>query len=160
VEVSGQLSNQAIREEINALWILTRDNVSVTSLERTPPESQPLALHTPKRVCRRLDPAKVEELTAAYGTGVGINDLAGRFKIHRSTVLEHLNRSETPRRYPAMDPGQVEEAARLYRQGQSLRALGVHFGRHASTVRMALIKARVQLRDRNGWERRSQGSGL
>jgi len=25
VEVSGQLSNQAIREEIDALWALTRD---------------------------------------------------------------------------------------------------------------------------------------
>lgn len=120
---------------------------------RTSPESQPV-LQTLKRVCRRLDPAKVAELTAAYGTGVGINDLAAGFKIHRSTVLEHFNRSETPRRYPALDSAQVEEATQLYRRGQSLRAIGVHFGRHASTVRMALTKAGVRLRDRNGWERK------
>ena len=150
--MSGQLSNQGIREEISALWALTRENESITSVERPSPEPQP-ALNSPKRVCRRLDPAKVLELIAAYGTGLGINDLAVRFKIHRSTVLEHLNRSETPRRYPALDPGQVEEAAQLYRAGQSLRAIGVHFGRHASTVRMALIRAGVRLRDRNGWER-------
>jgi hypothetical protein len=66
VEVSGQLSNQATREEISALWALTRDTVSIPSLERTSPESQPV-LQTPKRVRRHLDPAKVAELTAAYG---------------------------------------------------------------------------------------------
>jgi hypothetical protein len=76
--------------------------------------------------------------------------LAALFRIHRSTVLDHLNRSGMARRYPALDAYQVEEAARLYEAGQSLRAIGIHFGRHASTVRLALIKTGVRTRDRNG----------
>jgi hypothetical protein len=61
VEVSGQLSNQAIKERINALWALTRDNVSTPSWACNSPVSKP-NLRTPKRVCRRLDLTKVEEL--------------------------------------------------------------------------------------------------
>ena len=55
-----------------------------------------------------------------------------------------------PRRYPALEACQVEEAARLYEAGRSLRTIGIYFGRHASTVRLALIKAGVHTRDRDG----------
>jgi hypothetical protein len=152
VEVSGQLSNQSIRGSINAFWALTRDNVSMTSLVWTSPELQP-ALHTPKRVCRRLGPAEVEELMVADETGVSVNDLAARFKIHRSTVLEHLNRSGTPRRYPALDPTQVEEAARLYRQGKSLRAIGSTSDVTPAPSGWPSSRLECGLRDRNGWDR-------
>ena len=78
MEVSGQLSNQAIKERVNALWSLTRDNVPTTSLGRTSPESQP-AVRTPERICRRLGPAQVEELIQGYIDGVLVDELATRF---------------------------------------------------------------------------------
>jgi len=73
VEVSGQLSNQASKERIDSLWPLTRENVPITSLERTSPESQP-AIRISERVCRRLEPVKVEELIQGpYLDGVPVD---------------------------------------------------------------------------------------
>jgi transposase len=96
----------------------------------------------------------VAELTTAYESGVAINDLAERFGIHRSTVLEHLNRSEPrKRRYPALDEHGVEVATRHYGTGLSLRDVGIPLGVHASTVRLSLRRSGVPLRERNGWKR-------
>jgi DNA invertase Pin-like site-specific DNA recombinase len=116
---------------------------------------------TPKRVFRRLEPAKVVELIRAYSEGVPVNDLAAQFNLHRSTVLEHLNRAAPKRRNPAMDQAQVEEAARLYRGGKSLRDVGIHFGVHASTVSRNLTGTGVTMRDCHGRDRnRSPRPGL
>jgi hypothetical protein len=88
VEVSGQLSNQAVKERINALWSLTRDKVSILPWDDNSPVSEP-TLRTPKRVCRRLDPAKVEELIHGYVDGVPVDELAARFQVDQSTVQKH-----------------------------------------------------------------------
>jgi hypothetical protein len=143
VEMSGQLSNQEVSSQISQLHAVVQEQ------RASGPPAEVAVERPPRRRQRRLSVVQVAELTAAYRSGVAINDLAERFKIHRSTVLEHLNRSDNPRRYPALDAFQVEEAARLYEGGQSLRAIGIHFGRHAATVRLALIKVGVRLRDRN-----------
>jgi transposase len=147
VEVSGQLSNHEISSQVAKLHAV------VLQHRASGPTPEVAAERPPRRRQRRLSVAQVAKLKAAYRSGAAVNDLAARFKIHRSTVLEHLNRSDTPRRYPALDAFQVEEAAQLYEGGQSLRAIGIHFGRHAATVRLALIKVGVRLRDRNGWKR-------
>ena len=42
---------------------------------------------------RRLTTEEVEELLYAYKAGELIYDLAERFSIHRSTVIEHVRRS-------------------------------------------------------------------
>jgi len=144
VEVSGQLSNHETRSQVAQLHAVVLE-------QRAGGFAPPVAAEpTPRRRQRRLLAPQVGELAAAYRAGVPVNDLAAQFNIHRSTVLDHLNRSDTPRRYPALDSCQVEEAARFYEAGQSLRAIGIHFGRHASTVRLTLIKAGVHTRDRNG----------
>ena len=83
MEVSGQLSNQAIKERIDALWSLTRDNVSTTSWAHNSPASEP-TIRTPKRVCRRLDPAKLEELIHGYADGVPVDELAARFQVDQA----------------------------------------------------------------------------
>ncbi len=109
---------------------------------------------TLRRRQRRLLPAQVAELTTAYESGAAINDLAERFGIRRSTVLEHLNRSEPRRRrYPALEEHEVEVATQLYSSGLSLRNVGIALGVHASTVRLSLRRAGVPLRQRNGWNR-------
>ena len=130
-------------------------------LEMDPSGPSRAVLRTPKRVFRRLEPAKVVELIRAYDEGVPVNDLAAQFNLHRSTVLEHLNRAAPKRRYPAMDQAQVEEAAQLYQAGKSLRDVGIHFGVHASTVSRNLTGAGVPLRDCHRRDRdRSPRPGL
>ena len=109
-----------------------------------------------RRRQRRLSQDQVAELIASYRVGVLINDLAVQFQIHRSTVLDHVNRAGTRRRYPALEPPEVEEAAQLYRAGQSLRVIGIHFGVHASTVGQYLVRSGIRLRDCQGREREEQ----
>jgi DNA-directed RNA polymerase specialized sigma24 family protein len=148
VEVSGELSNHDILSRIGQLHAVVLD-------QRADPATPPvLASAAPRRRQRRLPPAQVAELTTAYESGAAINDLAKRFGIHRSTVLEHLNRSETRgQRYPALDEHEVDVAMQLYGTGLSLRNVGIALGVHASTVRLSLRRAGVTLRQRNGWNR-------
>jgi hypothetical protein len=150
--VSGQLSNQEIKETINALWSLTRDNVLTTSLERTSPESQP-TLRTPEPTCRRLGPDQVTELIQGYIDGQPVDELASRFQVNQSTVQKHARRHGLPRRSPRLGPRQSEEAARLYLAGQSLAKLSEHFGVATDTVALALRKSGITLRPRRGWSR-------
>jgi len=79
---------------------------------------------------------------------VAVDELARQFAVHRSTVLDHLNRSNARRRYPALDEGGVKEAVQLYRSGVSLRGIGTRLGVHASTVRLTLLRVGVRTRDR------------
>ena len=152
MEVSGQLSNQAIKERTTALWSLTRENLPTTSLELSSPESQP-ALRTPRRALRRLAPGKVEELIQGYIDGVRVDELASRFQVDQSIIQKHARRQGLPRRSPRLGPRQSEEAARLYLAGQSLAKLAKHFGVATDTVSLALRRAEVTLRPRRGWPR-------
>ena len=106
----------------------------------------PIETSQPRKRQRRLSPEQVRALVAAYGAGVAINELARRFKVHRATVLDHLNRSGSKRRYPALDQSQVAEAVNLYRAGKSFRDVGIALGVHASTVRQILLRAGIQPR--------------
>ena len=119
-------------------------------LKIVPPAAQNVNLRT-KRTFRRLEPDRVAELLVAYEGGVSINDLAEQFGLHRSTVLDHLNRSPARRRYPALDKHGVAVTIELYHNGLSLRDVGLTLGVHASTVRLALSKAGTAIRTRNGW---------
>lgn len=104
---------------------------------------------------RRLKPPQVEELLQGYREGVPINDLSAQFGIHRSTLLEHLNRADLPRRrYPALQGDELKEARRLYESGQSAATVAEHFAIDASTVYRTLKREGVQMRDPQGRERR------
>jgi 2-hydroxychromene-2-carboxylate isomerase len=78
---------------------------------------------TPRRLCRRLEPAKVEELIEGYVEGVPVDVPAERFGVDQSTVQKHARRHGLPRRAPRLGPNQTEEVARLYLAGQSLTKL-------------------------------------
>jgi DNA-directed RNA polymerase specialized sigma24 family protein len=107
----------------------------------------------PRRVCRRLDPAKVEELITSYSERMPVDELAIRFGVDQSTVQKHARRKGLPRRSPRLGPNQTEEAVRLYLAGQSLAKLAKHFGVATDTVALALRRAGVTLRPRPGWPR-------
>ena len=149
MEVTGQQSNHSVKARLERLHLWnTHSDQGVFRAQNTT-ESDFDAIQT-RRKQRRLLLEQVNELIAAYRAGVPINDLAAQFEIHRSTVLDHVNRAGTRRRYPALGLRDVEEAAELYRTGQSLRTIGIHFGVHASTVRQYLVRAGNTLRDCQG----------
>jgi transposase-like protein len=139
VEVSGRYSNHADQgKRIH----------QVLQLELSGP---PKAQHSnPETSPRRLSPEELGTLFKSYERGTPVNTLAREFSIHRSTVLDHLNRSTARRRYPALDDKGVQLAKQLYRAGLSLRDVGLTLEVHASTVRSVLLNAGVPLRDRQG----------
>ena len=149
VEVTGQQSNLSVKARLNRLheWITHSEQVvrALKGITDRPPGASSL-----RRRQHRISPKQVHELIAAYKMGVPINELARQFVIHRSTVLDHVNRAGTKRRYPALGRLEVEEASQLYRAGKSLREVGKHFGVHASTVGQYLVRAGIKLRDCQG----------
>lgn len=99
---------------------------------------------------RRLSPAEVDELTDAYRDGSTLVELASRFQINRTTVIDHLTRRSVPRRrQPSMTPTQVHDAAELYGTGLSLAAVAERVGFDKKTVRKELAKAGVVIRSSN-----------
>lgn len=142
-----ELSNQ------NRYLRLTQLHATILGLCSSDSTQPKISYHAPRRRQYRLSPEQVLDLITAYRSGVAVNELAERFSIHRSTVLDHLNRVGTLRRYSALSDYQIEEAARLYRAGQSLRELGLRYRVHASTVRTALLRLGIKLRDQHGHER-------
>jgi DNA invertase Pin-like site-specific DNA recombinase len=149
VEVSGQQSNPAVRARLRRIQgCLTDTDQEIRELGSCPGTSSRTS--RPRKRQRRLSSEQVQTLVAAYGAGIAVNELALHFKVHRATVLDHLNRSGSKRRYPALDQNQVAEAARLYRSGKSFRDVGIAFGVHASTVRHHLLRAGLEPRSRNG----------
>ena len=139
MEVSGRYSNHADQE--NRIREVLQLQLSGSPKAKT---------QTPRRVQRRLSADEVEALLGSYERGSPVNVLAKEFEIHRSTVLDHLNRSTARRRYPALDDDGVQTAEQLYRTGLSLRDVGLVLKVHASTVRSVLLRAGISLRDQHG----------
>jgi DNA invertase Pin-like site-specific DNA recombinase len=151
-EVTGQQSNHSVKARLERLHLWnTRSDQGVLRSQNTA-ESDSAAIPT-RRKQRRLPLEQVHELIAGYEAGVPINTLAAPFEIHRSTVLDHVTRTGTHRRYPALDRRQLGQAVQLYRAGRSLRHIGIRFGVHASTVGRYLTQAGLKLRDCQGRER-------
>ena len=108
---------------------------------------------TPRRVCRRLDSYRVEDLIRGYANGVPVDELAAQFRVDQSTVQKHARRHDLPHRSPRLGPNQIKEAVTLYAEGQSLLKLAARFGVATDTVALALRRAGVTLRLRRGWTR-------
>jgi len=69
-------------------------------LEKVPSGPKPSKTRTPRRVCRRHQSAKVEELIQGHADGVPADDLAARFRVDQSTVQKHARRHDVRRRSP------------------------------------------------------------
>jgi transposase-like protein len=85
-----------------------------------------------------------------YQVGATINELTGRFRVNRTTVMRHLDRAGVETRYRRLTLEQIEEAARLYAEGWSLARLGERLGVSRGTVLNAFRKAGVKTRPRPG----------
>jgi uncharacterized protein (DUF433 family) len=105
-----------------------------------------------RQVQRRLTPEQVDQLVAEYQAGDSMLQLAKSWRLHRTTVAEHLGRAGIAVRQRGISTERLGDAARLYQDGWSCQRLASHFGCNAETMRQALKQAGVQLRA--PWDRR------
>lgn len=103
---------------------------------------------------RRKTPLTTEQtdkLIAEYRAGTSVNEIANQLGVHRSTVLNTLDRTGVERRWGKIDR-HIEEAQTLYESGFSMKTVGEHFGVSMDAVRTAFLKHGVPIRPRNGWK--------
>jgi len=111
-----------------------------------------------QRRLQRLNMEEVRELVKARVSGAEIDDLAERFGIGRTTVIEHLKREGVPgRRWPGrtLNAAQLEEAGRLYETGLNLIAVAERFGVDRRYLRKALPVAGFTIRKAGQQKRQS-----
>jgi hypothetical protein len=104
-----------------------------------------------------LSSSEVDELVAGRLDGEEIASLAGRFGIHRNTVMEHLSRRRVPgRRWPGRTLSEEElmAAGELYERGLRLELVGQAFGVDRRYLRRVLPGLGFTIR-RGGQQKRS-----
>lgn len=111
-------------------------------------QSQPSLALAPVNQQVRLKPAEIDELVAAYESGVNVAGLATSFKIHRTTVMARLRRRgvRTRRNVRKLNDEQVDQAAGLYVSGMPLAAVGTELGVNAEVIRRELIRTGIARR--------------
>ena len=168
LDLMGRLSNPA-----EPLETLTPQRVSDDRHDHRTHESRPdrspagSQREAPKEageqsntVQRRLSPADVDELIAAYCAGTGISELAMRFRLHRTAVAAHLGRHCVERHgiAKAWTEDVLATAAALYESGRSLATVGAALGVDASTVANRFCTVGVPIRARRGWPQKEPGN--
>ena len=104
------------------------------------------------QVQRRLNPDELDELVTAYQAGATVRTLADQFRVHRTTVVRHLEMAGVPRRANTrkLTDEQIAKAAELYEAGWSTARIGERFKVDPETVRHWLGRAGVKIRPRRG----------
>jgi len=136
------LINPRVRKAIGELYDYvfggSRDSATVRC-RRVPPDGS-------RRVQRRLPPEEIEELVAGYVAGTTAIALAGKYSIHRTTVLALLERHQVVRRGRVLTRGHIERAVSLYASGRSCASIAKELHVNPETVRQALLKTGVAMR--------------
>jgi lambda repressor-like predicted transcriptional regulator len=104
-------------------------------------------------VQRRLSRAEIEYLIQLRRDGVSIDALARTYRVHRTTVIHHLDQADIARRRVVrkMTDESVAFAAARYEQGASLAVVAREFEVHQRTLARELRKAGAPIRLRRGW---------
>jgi lambda repressor-like predicted transcriptional regulator len=104
-------------------------------------------------VQRRLRTTEIHALIGLYRDGSSIDALAFRYRVHRTTVIHHLDRAGVVRRRVSrkMTDASVALAAAWYEQGASLAVVASEFGVHQRTLARELRRAGTPIRARRGW---------
>lgn len=98
---------------------------------------------------RRLTEAQISQLVADREAGTEIKDLASRYNIDRSTVINHLHRAGVPgrrRQGRSLSPDQLQAAGELYVSGLNLIEVGERFDVDRRYLRRVLPGAGFLLR--------------
>jgi hypothetical protein len=101
---------------------------------------------------RRLSGTERDELVRRYRAGESIDGLADELGLHRTTVINHLDRAGVARRRTArkMTDESVTCAAAPYQAGAPLAIVAERFGVHVRTLAKELRRAGTPLRPRPG----------
>jgi transposase len=139
---------------VELLKAYSNENIILGRLQRLLelPQGREMSVRRPrKQLQRRLPPEQVKNLLAAYQAGQSTNEVAASYGVHRTTVVNILNRHGVPFRVRGMPNKDLSEVIRLYESGWSLAKLGRHFGVTGhNTISNALRKAGVTIRPRRG----------
>ena len=94
-------------------------------------------------VQRRLPSTDIDALVGLYRDGSSIDALARRYRVHRTTVIHHLDQTGVTRRRVVrkMTNDSVAQAAARYEQGASLAVVASEFGVHQRTLARELRRA-------------------
>jgi len=114
----------------------------------------PLKITRTRQAQRRLTSEQVEQLVVEYQAGDSMQNLASKWRMHRTTVADHLRRAGVAVREGGIPAERLDEAIRLYGEGRSCQRLARLYGCNSETVRQALKRAGVSLR--SPWERPHQ----
>ena len=106
-------------------------------------------------VQRRLPATEIDALVGLYRDGSSIDALARKYRVHRTTVIHHLDQTGVARRRVVrkMTEESVALAAARYEQGASLAVVASEFGVHQRTLARELRRAGASIRPRRGWSR-------
>ena len=124
---------------------------------RRPPPEEAGRLSNP--IQRRLSTTEIDELIAAYRSGVTISELADRHGVHRSTVAATFDRHNVERHHAqtTWTSETLADAADLYKSGLSLAAVAARYGIDPQTVANRFRRAGIPVRNRRGWPPRPKG---
>jgi hypothetical protein len=98
--------------------------------------------------------AEVEVLARGYLEGSTISELAVRFRIHRNTIMELLEKSGVDRRGKRPSHEEVGMAV-VYEHGHSTSNIGSMIGFSGETIRQSLLTNGARIRGPHEWLRSS-----
>jgi transposase len=96
---------------------------------------------------------EIRALAELYRSGLSIDVLAIRYRVHRTAVIRHLEAQEVPRRRVVrkLRDDQVTKATEPYASGLSLARIAASFDVHEATLTREFRAANVPIRPRRGW---------
>lgn len=155
MEATGQLLNTATTSKITKLHEVVEVKQLGHKAPSTPDRPIPLPSFQRQRQ-KHLTDDQVAQLLSDYKRGVAVNELAGAYGVHRTTVMAHVERAGIRRRWRTLTEADIDEASHLYESGLSLKVIAEQFAVNPTTVWKALIKAGVEIRPQSG--RRKSGA--
>jgi transposase-like protein len=123
--------------------------------ERESADPPPARTAAPRvhKLDKRLDPAVVAELVAAYEAGTSATQLTKQYNVGKGSVLRLLHEAGVAIRQPrVMGQAEIDQAVQLYESGQSLQRVGDHLGWNHKTIYRQLKKRGVTMRSPNDWQ--------
>jgi hypothetical protein len=133
VEVLGRYSKEV--QQLRA----TRRLLAVS--EKTWPDREPLKVVAGRRVLFRLSDADVEQLIGEYTAGSTGRELAERYDVARSTVIQILKAQGVDVRHPRMSDVDCAQVVELYRRGVRQIDIAAELGRSKSVIWHVLRRA-------------------
>jgi hypothetical protein len=93
------------------------------------------------RLRRRLTPAQLEEVVAAYQAGTTAAELAHHWAVSKSALLAQLRSAGVSIRYPRLTASELLRIVELYQQGARQIEIACAVGRSSGTIWHALERA-------------------